>query len=425
MVNDSLYDVKIGQDDEFLRNSREIKVKQGSKYRLSTEVRVLKGKPFSAYFGVVFLNNQSKETERKIKWLNDVSGTKKIINMIFESPTEKIVMVYRINAETPVKSECQLSILPLDKISLDEVDSKIKEDFERPTDFVLPRPKELTPEQEEMLEQNLVWIFGSTRSGTTWLGLELLSHNTHSINESYITHHLGFRQEAITDEVIRGFDRRYEEPDYFFSKQFQDTWIFYLRKMILNRIYAQVTDLSKKIVLKEPMRIGASDIISKCLPKSRIIILMRDGRDILDSRIDARQEDSWAAKTGVSTLESSDRLTFIETYGKIWVKLMEILMNTFHNHPKDLRFLVKYEELRKNTVEELKKIYDFLQIDIKKNELEDLVKKYSFENVPSELKGKGKFRRYAVPGKWKENFSKSEISLMDKIMGKTLGELGY
>ncbi len=152
---------------------------------------------------------------------------------------------------------------------------------------------------------------------------------------------------------------------------------------------------------------------------------MRDGIDILDSRIDARQDGSWAAKTGVSTLDTNERLSFIETYGKIWVKLMEILMKTYQNHSKELRLLVKYEELRKNTVEELKKIYDFLQIDINGKELEDLVTKYSFENVPSELKGKGKFRRFATPGKWKENFSKSEISLMEKIMGKTLGELGY
>ena len=32
----------------------------------------------------------------------------------------------------------------------------------------------LTPQQEDSLEKNLVWIIGAPRSGTTWL-VELLS----------------------------------------------------------------------------------------------------------------------------------------------------------------------------------------------------------------------------------------------------------
>jgi len=42
----------------------------------------------------------------------------------------------------------------------------------------LPKIKELTLEEESILEKNLVWIFASPRSGTQWLGTQLLEYNT-------------------------------------------------------------------------------------------------------------------------------------------------------------------------------------------------------------------------------------------------------
>ena len=66
-----------------------------------------------------------------------------------------------------------------------------------------------------------------------------------------------------------------------------------------------------------------------------------------------------------------------------------------------------------------------MKIDISDDKMEKLVEKYSFENIPSEKKGLGKFNRSATPGKWKENFSKKEQALMAEIMGKTLNRLGY
>ena len=101
------------------------------------------------------------------------------------------------------------------------------------------------------------------------------------------------------------------------------------------------------------------------------------------------------------------------------------LIKTYENHSKNKRFLVHYEDLRKNTLEELEKIYKFLEIDIKRNELEELVEKYSFENIPEKDKGEGKFARSASPGKWKENFTEEEKKLMSEIMGEKLKGLGY
>jgi len=66
-----------------------------------------------------------------------------------------------------------------------------------------------------------------------------------------------------------------------------------------------------------------------------------------------------------------------------------------------------------------------LEIEIDKKTLEKIVEKYSFENIPSGLKGKGKFARSASPGKWKENFSEEEKKIMSDVMGDKLVNLGY
>jgi len=52
-----------------------------------------------------------------------------------------------------------------------------------------------------------------------------------------------------------------------------------------------------KIIIKEPHGSLAADTISECLPNSKIIILLRDGRDVLDSEVDGFLKENITAKT--------------------------------------------------------------------------------------------------------------------------------
>ena len=179
-------------------------------------------------------------------------------------------------------------------------------------------------------------------------------------------------------------------------------------------------------MIKEPNGSHAADIIAECLPNSKIIVLLRDCRDIIDSLLDARQEGSeLATRFKVRPIRAEERFEAIQTLSRQTVEFMDILMRAYQTHKENLRLLVKYEDLRNNTIEETKKIYDFIGIDIAISELEEIVNKFSFENIPPEQKGKGKFYRFASPGKWKENFSIEEKNMMNEIMGDTLKKLGY
>jgi hypothetical protein len=435
-------------DSSLVESSSGIKVIPHKKYIVSTQVIGNKGCSYSAYFGVAFFDKVdevirsndgwkdgkgdfSHYYEEKIRWLNDFSGTRRSFSIVFLCPercsTAKIS--YRINDGTPVKSDCEYLVVPLDKITIIEADSSLDDDYENPWKFVLPRAQELTAQQEMTLEKNIVWLFGSRRSGTSWLGNQLLSVNTVYFHEPNITPHLAPEGNFGLGRVERLVDytKRFAWTDYFFSDNYKATWQYYLKKLILYRIYAKTRDFNQKVIIKEPSSgEGASDILSTCTPLSKIIIMLRDGRDIINSHLDARQKGGWLVTGPSSVIEGERaRLRFIEYQANIWVKQMKLLMKTFEFHSKDLRLIIKYEDLRARTFEVLHRVYNFLDIEVSDEKLKRLVTKYSYENIPEDWKGNGKFIGNASPGKWKNTFDENEKEIMRNIMADTLLQLGY
>jgi len=74
---------------------------------------------------------------------------------------------------------------------------------------------------------------------------------------------------------------------------------------------------------------------------------------------------------------------------------------------------------------ELKKIYEFLEIKITDVELGKIVDNSNFDKIPASEKGIGKFYRSASPGNWQNNFNEKEKEIMFSIMSGTLKKMGY
>jgi len=276
--------------------------------------------------------------------------------------------------------------------------------------------KQLTEEEEDILEKKIVWILSSPRSGTTWLAQRLLRNksNVHW-DEPLIGWHLNIHRDWHTSR-----------DDYVFSKQHKINWLPAFRKLFLARTYSQAQTLTKNILIKEPNGSKSADIFMEALPNSKLIHVLRDGRDVVDSLIDAHKPDSWQKDLKrFPLLTDNIRRNHIKKYSKDWCETLILLNNEYEKHNPDLRLFVKYEDLLIDTFTELKKIYQFLGISIEDDELRKIIKKYEFKNIPSSEKGSGKFNRSASPGKWKENFSEDEIKLMNSIMGKQLSKFNY
>lgn len=285
---------------------------------------------------------------------------------------------------------------------------------------------ELTNEEEYILEQKLVWILGSPRSGTTWLFGDLLKYRFHHWGEPLLGKHLSVERE-LGSTYTREIDEHHDRENYFFSDKHKETWSFYLRKLILNRIYSQFQDLDSMILIKEPNGSMASDIISSCLPNSKIIVVLRDGRDVLNSQITALSKGGYVIKreSRFEPLSGVRRINSIKRHSKQWVKLMDVLLKTYEKHNEKLKIMVQYDELRNNTFEELKNIYSFLDITNNDDTIKKLVGNSSFEKLDASKKGIGTVRQFATGGKWAETFSEQEIKIFSEIMSTTLKKLGF
>lgn len=139
-------------------------------------------------------------------------------------------------------------------------------------------------------------------------------------------------------------------------------------------------------------------MILETLPDSKMIFLVRDGRDVVDSLLDLHQRNSWYSEYAKTFPSQEERLKALEFYARLWRTRILTTKTAYEKHDQGLRLLVRYEDLRVNTSRELKRIYQFVGTEVTDDYLNDVVSKYSFEKIPETQKGSGRFLRTASPG---------------------------
>lgn len=275
-------------------------------------------------------------------------------------------------------------------------------------------------------ERRLVWIFGSGRSGSTWL-LNLLKAcgNVVPIDEPLIGAHLaagtaafaGDRSAQTIYEVSR------ERAAYIFSDASRTVWEPLVRSLMLTRFAheARSSGQTALIVVKEPKGSIAAPFLTSVTPHSRLIFLLRDGRDVVDSSIDAAGA-AWASQSPRS-LTSSERLEILERQSHRWVAGSIATQTAFDAHPVSARLMVRYEELLSDTAAELGRILTWLGRPT--DDAERVARLLAFEAIPEHQKGTGHFHRAATPGLWRETLTAREQTRLMEIQGPTLSRFGY
>jgi hypothetical protein len=292
------------------------------------------------------------------------------------------------------------------------------------------------------VEKRLVWILGSPRTGSTWL-LNLLGFDRRviKIDEPTVGLHVGalmldwvsVRPRRIPLDRMRVNDARADMPSYFFSHRYERTWGPRLRALILGRLRAELTDeaVARGIAdpiaaIKEPIGSQGADIMMSLLPRSRLVFLLRDGRDVIDSELDAFTEGGWVADMlpGFETVEG-DRLSFVNSRAQAWLCRTEAVQRAFHDHQPELRTMVRYEDLLRDPGGTLESLVDSLGLDLDGERIREAVAATDFERIDPAERGPGRFARAATPGLWRETLSSDEQRLIDELMGPKLRELGY
>jgi Sulfotransferase family len=289
-------------------------------------------------------------------------------------------------------------------------------------------------------EERLAWILGSSRSGSTWL-LRMLAElpGVVSLDDPHLGHHIGvWRPIALAwadrdkvPELTTLPELKRDKPDYLFSDEYRHVWLPALRELVATRFDAQVRERASErdiadpfVVVKEPGS-HAADIIMSMFPRSGLIFLLRDGRDVVDSWLDAYKPGSWALEEGAYPIREESRLAFIRWQASVWLYRTELVQRTYADHDPSRRVLVRYEELRDDPADVLQRICSNLSIEADPDRLREVAERHAFVRAPGEQRGPGKAMRFAEPGRWRLNMNEAEVAAMIEIMGEKLAELGY
>jgi hypothetical protein len=263
------------------------------------------------------------------------------------------------------------------------------------------------------------------------------------VNEPHVAHHLAPPWiVANLSESTDGDPDRYTfngqagaatGTSYFLSADWEHVWRPQFRRLVLTRFHAQV-ELARKLdgvskpllVLKDPNDSHGAHATAALVPRSRLILLLRDGRDVVDSHIHAYAPGGWVAEGEGARFESADeRLAFVRKISLLWARRANSVLRAWEIHDPALRWRLRYEDLRADPAAELRPIAEWLELGRGDGWVEEAVQATAFDAIPESERGPRSIARAAKPGLWRENLTPDEQEVADEIMGPWLRTLGY
>jgi Sulfotransferase family len=292
----------------------------------------------------------------------------------------------------------------------------------------------------ESVESRLIWMFGSPRSGSTWLRLMAEQHpQIVGMNEPLIGNHLspflsdepGYRPEDLTLDTFT-FRRVLEgDPDKFFSAKYADVWLPGLRRLINERFRAHlereagaVAAREALLMIKEPNGSQSADVIMRAQPSARLLFLLRDGRDVVDSELASFVVGGWqeSAFDHMRGVEDSERVDFVVRSAYHWLWRTEVVEAAFAEH-RGPKLLMRYEDLLREPEPHMRELFAWLEVPTDAVDVAHVVEEFSFERLP--YRGPDQQNRFAKPGAWRESLRPEERDAMQDILSSKVRELGY
>jgi hypothetical protein len=261
--------------------------------------------------------------------------------------------------------------------------------------------------------ENIVWIFGAGRTGSSWLSQMMGELRGHTV---WFEPWVG----ALFDpDHLRLEERRGKH--FILSPHYKNVWLGSIRRFVRDGAAARFPKLGPDdyLVIKEPGGSVGASLLIEALPKSKMILLVRDPRDVVASWVDAHKEGAWRSADEGREEDSDKRALKV---AKRYLRHVGKAKQAYDAH-RGYKVLVRYEELRADTLGTMKRIYTELGIEVDGAELSRAVDKYSWENVPEEEKGEGKFFRKAKPGGWREDLTPEQAEQVEEVTAPLLKEL--
>jgi hypothetical protein len=269
---------------------------------------------------------------------------------------------------------------------------------------------------------SIVWIFGGPRTGSTWLGSMMEELEGQTVwREPLVGELFGYLY------YMRAWAGHYKSKHFILGSH-RETWLASIRSFVLEGANARFPEVADGgyLIVKEPNGSLGAPLLMEALPETRMILLVRDPRDVVASALEAGREGSWFHSRRTEGTNGADPNTHpffrgLDGIVEHYVKSVNNAKTAYDAH-EGRKVLIRYEDLRADTLGEMRRIYSTLRIDVDRMQLSGAVEKHAWEGIPEEEKGEGKFRRKASPGSWREDLTEEQIAVVEDMARPLLEE---
>jgi hypothetical protein len=270
---------------------------------------------------------------------------------------------------------------------------------------------------------NVVWIFCTGRSGSTWLRGMLEEFAECKVWEEPKVGQL------FGEFYDKAGESRLVSADFVMGNPTRRAWTRALRNFVLETARAANPSITPRhyLIVKEPDGAIGAPLLMEALPESRMIFLIRDPRDVAASALDATRKGSWRYEwhnmaTTRRVVPAERPEAFVKKHASKFVRQMGNARSAYDAH-KGRKALIRYEDLVADAKGTMSRLCSALEIPASEEQLVRVVEKHAWENVPEKEKGSGKFYRKATPGGWRTDLTPEQARHIERIAAPLLREL--